>query len=72
MALVDFDPYGIDILATYKFGSSVMMHEKEKLAAGRIEWVGIKGKDIGGILRDKTLVVGKGDEKKVGDSCLGF
>lgn len=41
LGLVDGDPYGLDILAVYKYGSQSMHHEKEKLAARRIEWLGL-------------------------------
>lgn len=42
MALVDGDPSGLSILATYMNGSTAMRHEDDKLAAGkRINWVGI-------------------------------
>jgi len=39
--LVDGDPYGLDIMSVYKYGSRAMAHEGEKLAAGRIEYLGI-------------------------------
>ena len=42
MALVDGDPSGLSILATYMNGSTAMRHENDKLAAGkRIIWVGV-------------------------------
>jgi len=42
MALVDGDPSGLSILATYMNGSTAMRHENDKLAAGkRIKWIGI-------------------------------
>jgi meiotic recombination protein SPO11 len=48
MALVDGDPYGLDIMSVYKFGSSRMRHENQKLAAGRIEWMGILSSELAG------------------------
>lgn len=43
MALVDGDPSGLSILATYINGSTAMRHESDKLAAGkRIKWIGIQ------------------------------
>ena len=41
MALVDGDPHGIEILSVYKFGSRNLRHESEKLAASRLQWLGI-------------------------------
>lgn len=42
MALVDADPYGLDILSVYNYGSKALKHENERLAAGgRVVWVGI-------------------------------
>lgn len=46
MALVDSDSYGLDILSVYKYGSRSLRHENEKLAAGRIEWLGIWASEI--------------------------
>jgi DNA topoisomerase VI subunit A len=48
MALVDGDPYGIDILSTYKCGSSAMKHESQGLAAPRLEWIGLRGSELAG------------------------
>ncbi|KAI6033069.1 Spo11/DNA topoisomerase VI subunit A [Pisolithus orientalis] len=42
VALVDADPYGLDILSVYKYGSHGLRHENESLAACRVEWLGIK------------------------------
>lgn len=46
MALVDGDPYGIDILSVYTNGSVSLRHENEKLAAGRVEWLGIWASEL--------------------------
>ena len=46
LALVDGDPYGIDILSVYKFGSTALKHEQDKLAAGRVEWVGVWASEL--------------------------
>lgn len=44
--MVDGDAYGLDILSVYKHGSFAMRHESERLAAGRIEWVGIWASEL--------------------------
>lgn len=42
MALVDGDPYGLDILSVYNYGSKAMKHENDRLAAGgKIVWIGV-------------------------------
>ncbi|KAF9443832.1 DNA topoisomerase IV, alpha subunit [Macrolepiota fuliginosa MF-IS2] len=66
-ALVDADPYGLDILSVYNYGSKALQHENERLAAGgRIEWLGIWSSEFSklGIDKDKLLPISKADEKK--------
>lgn len=46
LALVDSDPYGIDILSVYKHGSQSLSHENEKLAANRVEWLGVWASEL--------------------------
>jgi len=42
MALVDADPYGLDILSVYNYGSKALKHENERLAAGgKVVWIGV-------------------------------
>lgn len=53
MVLVDGDAYGIDILSTYKYGSSAMMHER--LAAPRVEWIGLRGSELPGYVASEFL-----------------
>ena len=42
LALVDADPYGMDILCVYKYGSLSLEHEGQQLAAGRLHWIGVR------------------------------
>ena len=44
-ALVDFDPHGIAILRTYKYGSQRLGHE-ENAAVPHLRWLGIHSNDI--------------------------
>ncbi|KAL9682925.1 hypothetical protein QQ045_014737 [Rhodiola kirilowii] len=39
--LVDCDPYGFDILTTYRFGSMKMAHDAEFLRIPEIQWLGV-------------------------------
>ncbi|KAG6844622.1 hypothetical protein H0H87_005479 [Tephrocybe sp. NHM501043] len=67
LALVDGDPYGLDILSVYKFGSRSLQHESCKLAASRIVWLGLWSSELAnfGIDRDRLLPITKHDEAKV-------
>ncbi|QBZ54767.1 hypothetical protein PoMZ_10476 [Pyricularia oryzae] len=44
-SLVDYDPDGIRILCTYKYGSSALEHERQS-AVSNIQWIGIRLSDI--------------------------
>jgi meiotic recombination protein SPO11 len=44
--LVDFDPHGLGILSTYKYGSIALAHENAQLTVSRIRWLGVKSTDL--------------------------
>jgi meiotic recombination protein SPO11 len=46
VGIADCDPFGIEIMAVYKWGSFTHMREKELLAAPSLEWVGLKPEDL--------------------------
>ncbi|EKD19458.1 meiosis-specific topoisomerase Spo11 [Drepanopeziza brunnea f. sp. 'multigermtubi' MB_m1] len=48
LALVDFDPDGIGIMATYKHGSQSLAHEQD-LAVPSVRWLGVRSGDIGAV-----------------------
>ncbi|KAL4065661.1 Spo11/DNA topoisomerase VI subunit A [Scleroderma yunnanense] len=66
VALVDSDAYGLDIMSVYKYGSQGLRHENEKLAAHRIEWLGIRASELSefDIDLDMLIPITKHDEKK--------
>ncbi|KAH9942298.1 Spo11/DNA topoisomerase VI subunit A [Epithele typhae] len=66
LALVDGDAYGIDILSVYKHGSTALRHENDRLAANRVEWLGLWSSELTtlGIPKDALLPITKYDEKK--------
>ncbi|EKM54341.1 uncharacterized protein PHACADRAFT_96783, partial [Phanerochaete carnosa HHB-10118-sp] len=66
ISLVDCDPWGIDILSVYKYGSASMVHEHKSLVASRIVWGGVRGEDISllGLNKDAMLPITKHDQKK--------
>lgn len=44
-ALVDFDPDGIGIMSTYKYGSKALSHETN-ITVPSIQWLGIRSSDF--------------------------
>ncbi|GLB45082.1 putative DNA topoisomerase IV alpha subunit [Lyophyllum shimeji] len=66
LCMVDADPYGIDILSVYKYGSRALHHEHAKLAAERIQWLGLRSSELEtfGVDRDRLLQITKHDETK--------
>lgn len=46
VALVDGDAYGLDIVSVYKFGSLALRHEASKLAALRVECIGVWASEL--------------------------
>ncbi|KAF8800283.1 DNA topoisomerase IV, alpha subunit [Phlegmacium glaucopus] len=66
LGIVDADPYGLDILSVYKYGSKSMQHENDKLATARIKWLGLWASEVEsfGIEKDGLLPITKHDEKK--------
>jgi meiotic recombination protein SPO11 len=47
LGIADCDPFGIEIMAIYKWGSMCHIREQEKLAAPKLEWVGLKPEHLG-------------------------
>ena len=45
-AMVDFDPDGIAILSTYKYGSGNLAHETAHLCLPNIRWVGLRSEHV--------------------------
>ncbi|KAI9802328.1 MAG: hypothetical protein M1833_001834 [Piccolia ochrophora] len=45
-ALVDYDPDGIAILSTYKYGSIALAHENASLIAPTMQWIGVQSSDL--------------------------
>ncbi|KAH8119237.1 DNA topoisomerase IV alpha subunit [Phellopilus nigrolimitatus] len=66
LALVDADAYGIDIVSVYKHGSVSMRHEREGLAAERVEWIGVSAAEAlnFGVDRDTLIPITIHDQRK--------
>ena len=45
-SLMDFDPDGVAIMSTYKYGSISLCHENASLRVPDLGWLGIKSADI--------------------------
>jgi len=46
LGLVDFDPYGVEILLVYSCGSKHLEYDKENLATHGIKWLGLHAEDV--------------------------
>jgi len=46
LGLVDYDPDGLAILSTYKYGSNRFVHERESLVVPEIRWLGLNASHI--------------------------
>jgi meiotic recombination protein SPO11 len=51
---MDFDPDGLAIMSTYKYGSVSLAHENNSLVAQTLEWLGITSDVIRNIHLDKS------------------
>jgi meiotic recombination protein SPO11 len=47
VGIADCDPFGIEIMMTYKWGSSQHAREKQALSAPSLEWLGLKPEHLG-------------------------
>ncbi|XP_011629999.1 meiotic recombination protein W68 [Pogonomyrmex barbatus] len=47
--IVDADPFGVDIMLTYRFGSSTLRRENKNLACPNARWLGIHPSDLIGL-----------------------
>ncbi|XP_055847854.1 meiotic recombination protein W68 [Episyrphus balteatus] len=65
-ALVDADPFGIDIMFVYRYGSKAMAFSADQLACPQIRWIGIQPSEIEK-LAIPTLAQSKTDKKKINE-----
>lgn len=66
-ALVDADPYGIEILCVYAYGSLAMASETDSLAVPKIHWLGIHPSDIETFRLRDCPPLSHGDKSKLRD-----
>ncbi len=48
-ALVDFDPYGLSIATTYKYGSRALAHENARLTVPALRWLGVRSATVAAV-----------------------
>ncbi|XP_026299488.1 meiotic recombination protein W68 [Apis mellifera] len=44
--IVDADPFGIDIMCVYRFGSAALSRERESLACSNVRWLGVHPSEL--------------------------
>lgn len=66
MGLVDADPYGVEILCTYRYGSLSMAYDCNHLAVPQMQWLGVHPTDMERLHlpEDATMVMTKCDIDK--------
>ncbi|CAG8435569.1 8469_t:CDS:10 [Funneliformis caledonium] len=64
LGFFDNDPYGIEILCVYKFGSSAKSFDNENLATPSIKWLGLRYSDRKKIPRSSLIRITTADRKK--------
>ncbi|XP_011685189.1 PREDICTED: meiotic recombination protein SPO11 [Wasmannia auropunctata] len=63
--LVDADPFGVDIMLTYRFGSSTLCKENESLACPNARWLGIHPSELNSLTGVKTIPLTEADLVKL-------
>nr|XP_033334674.1 meiotic recombination protein SPO11 [Megalopta genalis] len=48
-ALVDADPFGVDIMCVYRFGSASLSNQEESLACPNVRWLGVHPSELVGL-----------------------
>ncbi|KAH7956822.1 meiotic recombination protein SPO11 [Rhipicephalus sanguineus] len=66
-ALVDADPYGVEILCVYAYGSLAMASETDSLAVPGIRWLGVHPTDMEKFRLKNCPPLNHGDKSKLRD-----
>ncbi|XP_059617239.1 meiotic recombination protein W68 [Phlebotomus argentipes] len=69
--LVDADPYGVEIMLTYKHGSQAMSQQADSLAVPHIKWIGVHPSDLVTLNIPKQRLTSE-DRKKIRDIMKRF
>ncbi|KAJ9640091.1 endodeoxyribonuclease [Coniosporium tulheliwenetii] len=67
-ALMDYDPDGIAIMSTYKYGSFALAHENTKLVVPQMGWLGIRSSVLPSCAAALTESSNHGNEDANGES----
>ncbi|XP_046816518.1 meiotic recombination protein SPO11 [Vespa crabro] len=62
--IVDADPFGMDIMCVYRFGSSTLSKENDSLACPKVRWLGIHPSELS-VLGVKTISLSERDLSKL-------
>ncbi|XP_078179888.1 spo11/DNA topoisomerase VI, subunit A protein isoform X1 [Carex rostrata] len=69
--LVDSDPYGFDILTTYRFGSMQMAYDAKLMRVPEMRWLGVLPSDFGEFnLPDRCLLNLTPEDKRKAETML--
>lgn len=74
-AMVDFDPDGIAILSTYKYGSVNLAHETSHMCLPKIQWLGLRSEHVlsgEATHADQGLLTLTARDRKKARSMLGW
>jgi meiotic recombination protein SPO11 len=74
-AMVDFDPDGIAILSTYKYGSGNLAHETFQMCLPQIQWLGLRSEHVlsgQATHADQGLLALTARDRKKARSMLGW
>lgn len=67
LALVDADPYGVEIMCVYRFGSMSQSHDADNLTVSSMRWIGVLPSDLErlSIDKDAQIPLTEQDRKKI-------
>lgn len=74
-AMVDFDPDGIAILSTHKYGSEKLAHETSHLCLPQMQWLGLRSEHVlygEAAHTDQALLTLTARDRKKARSMLGW
>lgn len=65
LALTDADPYGVEIVCSYKFGSYTSAYEGPSIVTPQIKWLGLLPSDVTKLSVSKTCPQSEKDLRKI-------
>jgi meiotic recombination protein SPO11 len=65
LALVDADPFGVEILLTYRFGSLATVWCCERTAVPELRWIAVHPSDFEGLSHEHVKPLSREDDRKL-------